>query len=513
MPNKFTIFENSIYFSTKNNYQISFKDNYWILDKERNINLSSVINKISPPLIYGYKKTLQFYAINHSSYHTTNVHNALLHFLTRTKTHKISPESLINFKSSLNRETEFILGVLKGFLKKWHGLGYEGVSEEVVILLNNWRIKGNIKGDVVKRLDPEKGPLTDIELQAFNSGALQCYEQNKITLTELALSLLISNTGRRSLQISHMKLKDLLTIYNSDQETIYFLNIPRIKQRDGYFRDAFNQIHVTKELWLILKSQADHVIDDFQTRLKNNLIPQNLISKLPLFPNKTKLKDIKNLRQLHELSEGDFLHIVANNATKAMRKIVEHANIFSERTGQLLHISSSRFRYTIGTRAAREGFGPLIIAELLDHSDTQNAHVYIENIPEYASRINEKIGHLMEPYSKAFKGQLITSENEAKRGNEITSRIRINTTENIGNCGSYDFCGGKVPIPCYTCLYFQPWLDAPHEKVLLRLLKERDQIIKDTKDLAIASANDRTILAVMEVVQLCRLRRKGISDE
>lgn len=134
--------------------------------------------------------------------------------------------------------------------------------------------------------------------------------------------------------------------------------------------------------------------------------------------------------------------------------------------------------YTIGTRAAREGFGPLIIAELLDHSDTQNAHVYIENIPEYASRINEKIGHLMEPYSKAFKGQLITSENEAKRGNEITSRIRINTTENIGNCGSYDFCGGKVPIPCYTCLYFQPWLDAPHEKVLLRLLKERDQIIK-----------------------------------
>ncbi|MCV4600508.1 recombinase, partial [Escherichia coli] len=87
--------------------------------------------------------------------------------------------------------------------------------------------------------------------------------------------------------------------------------------------------------------------------------------------------------------------------------IVEKSDIRSERTGELLHINARRFRYTTGTRAAREGFGELVIAELLDHADTQNAGVYIKNIPEHVKKLDEAVGFQLAPYAQAFVGALV----------------------------------------------------------------------------------------------------------
>ena len=81
----------------------------------------------------------------------------------------------------------------------------------------------------------------------------------------------------------------------------------------------------------------------------------------------------------------------------------------------------------------------------------------------------------------------------------------------MGNCGKHGFCGFLAPIACYTCVNFQPWLDGPHEAVLDYLIGERDRLAAQT-DLRIASVNDRTILAVAEVVRLCEARRSGAAD-
>ena len=219
-----------------------------------------------------------------------------------------------------------------------------------------------------------------------------------------------------------------------------------------------------------------------------------------------------SINKLESLLSVDVLHMASNAVTASVKKIIKVANIYSERTGELLKMTSRRFRYTTGTRAAREGFGVMIIAELLDHSDTQNAHVYVENIPEYAARINEKMSHLLAPYAKAFQGQIVDSEADAIRGNDKNSRIKLNPHENLGTCGSYDFCGSKVPVPCYTCNHFQPWLDAPHQKALYELMAERDRIANITVDLAIASVNDRIIIAVTEVIQRCDARRREMNN-
>ena len=117
----------------------------------------------------------------------------------------------------------------------------------------------------------------------------------------------------------------------------------------------------------------------------------------------------------------------------------------------------------------------MIIAELLDHADTQNVDVYTANTPEFAAKLDEKLGFLMAPYARAFMGIVVDKEQDAKRGNDLSSRIRHNGA-GAGTCGTYGYCGANAPIPCYTCTNFQPWLDGPHEKVYQDLLNDRKRV-------------------------------------
>lgn len=498
------------YFFSKNKYKIDLNKSIWQLNKDITVNVEQTLTHLYPQIHNSFLKTLSFYAQNLSANHTLNVNLSLLEYLRLMNTDSINTNDLISYRFKLNRQNEHRLGILKGFLKKWHELGYEGVSDEVIDLLNGWTLKGNIKGDVVKRLDPHKGPLTDIELLSFNEGSVQAFEQGKITVSELAIGLLSSNTGRRQIQISHLKIKDIMTGKNRKGELMYLINVPRAKQRGATFRSEFSQFAVTKELWAILNMQVQFVTEQVKSITEFG-IPDTDILELPLFPNISKLNSVLNLTELRQKLVKDELHIPSSEITRIVQKIARIANIHSERTGEAIEITSNRFRYTMGTRAAREGFGIMVIAELLDHSDTQNANVYIENIPEYAEKINQKVGHLLAPYAQAFAGVLVNSEKDAERGNDLNSRVGINS-EGIGTCGSYGFCGARVPIPCYTCIHFQAWIDGPHQRVLDELISERDRIKEITGDTAVAAINDRTILAVMEVIRLCETRRKALNN-
>ena len=498
-------------FFCRSGYEVKLNDDIWILDKNTSINFGRITAKISTNQLIAVKNVLRYYAISNSPSHCNNLYNRFLHYVSYGG-NEITTASLINYRSTLGKEYAWYLGSIKGFLKKWYDLGYDGVAKEIVDLLDSWTLKGNIKGDVVKRLDPEEGPLSDIELIAFNEGAVQSFEKALISLDELSMSLMASGTGRREIQISHMRLKDVLQGQNHKNEAAYILNIPKAKQRGATFRSSFNQLQITEELWTILNMQSNAVKKRFSEHFKTT-IPSHILIELPLFPDYQLLNEVDSVRKLESLLSVDVLHIASKTVTVSVKKIVQVANIYSERTGELLKMTSRRFRYTTGTRAAREGFGVLIIAELLDHSDTQNAHVYVENVPEYAARINEKMSHLLAPYAKAFQGCVVSSEADAIRGQDINSRIRLNPHENIGTCGNYDFCGSRVPVPCYTCNHFQPWIDAPHQKILDELITERDRIASVTGDLAIASANDRTILAVAEVIQRCKTHRQELNHD
>lgn len=495
---------------SKAGYLFCPDDDYWRLDKNTKAHVSSVRCLLENSIAKSYIKVLTYYASNLSASHTGNINIYFLHMLRITEASVVTDTVLINYRAKLTRDTEWYLGTIRGFLRKWYDLGYEGISDDVIDLLDDWTIKGNIKGDVIKRLDPVRGPLSDIELQAFNEGAIQAYERDTITLTDLALGLAISNTGRRPIQISHLRLKDVLNGSNKKSEPFYLLNMPRAKQRATEFRGQFKQFAITQELWAILNAQTVHVVQSVEKVLGFKLQEMDRV-ELPLFPDMSEISKINSPRQLRDSLKTDLLHIQSVKVSEVCKHIADEARIYSERTGELLNITPVRFRYTTGTRAAREGFGEMVIAELLDHSDTQNAGVYIKNIPEHVEKLDQAVGHYLAPYAQAFAGVLVDSEADAKRGNDLNSRIKVDG-KGLGSCGSYGFCGASIPIPCYTCMHFQPWLDGPHEIAYEELISERERLLELTGDKQIAAVNDRSILAIADVIQRCAIRRDELAN-
>lgn len=492
-------------------YFFSINDEVWVLDKNVSVNVGKVSRRLVQPTQDGFLKTLAFYARQRSAKHTANLLERFKHFLSCMESSVITEDEVINYRSTLGKKDEWYLTSLRGFLTRWHDLGYPGVSSDLVRMLQDWRLKGNRKGDAVKRKDPNSGPLTDIELAAFNEGVVHAFERDEISLSDLCICFITSNTGRRPVQISHIRVSDVLPAQNYKGEVVYILRIPRGKQGKG-FRASFKSFKMSRELWAVVTEQARNAVHQVERYLGFKLQTQER-DQVPLFPDLEVASQLSSPREYRDLIKTDKLHIAANVITKTIKSASAIAGVQSERTGIDLHVNARRFRYTTGTRAAREGFGELVIAELLDQSDTQNSGVYIKNIPEHVKRLDEAVGFHLAPYAQAFSGVLVDTEKEAVRGDDSRSRIRSEAGCAIGTCGEYGFCGANnVPIPCYTCIHFQPWLDGPHQQVYQDLLSERERMIEVTGDIQIAAVLDRSILAVAEVIRRCEKRRRELES-
>jgi len=115
------------------------------------------------------------------------------------------------------------------------------------------------------------------------------------------------------------------------------------------------------------------------------------------------------------------------------------------------------------------------------------------------------------PLAQAFAGTLVDSEKDAVNGEKKNKRIRFSDEDHdisLATCGEHGYCSEYAPVACYTCSLFQPWTDAPHEVVLNFLLTERDRIAEVTNDARVTTAQDRSILAVMEVIKKCDIRKQ-----
>jgi integrase len=497
---------------SKNGYWFEEDDSVWQLRKGVKVYVGAVRALLDSESSRGFTATLVHYASTLSADHTANMAKGIRTILDTTASSSITVTTLINFRATLTHATEYRLGAVSGFICAWHDLGYPGIDDDVVDLLESWTLRGNDKGDAIKRLDPAQGPLTDNELMAFNESATSAFEKDQISITDLSIALLTSNTGRRPIQVTHTKICDLDgTRKNKHGDPMYVINIPRAKQQGEGFRESFTAFAMSHELWAVLNAQRKICIASVETILGYELQEADR-SKLPLFPDLDAFYHVNSLAELRQLLQTDYLHLKSETITDILQKVVLKSECYSERTGEILELTARRFRYTIGTRAAREGCGKMIIAELLDHADTQNVDVYTANTPEFAAKLDEKLGFLMAPYARAFMGIVVDKEQDAKRGDDLSSRIRHNGA-GAGTCGTYGYCGANAPIPCYTCTNFQPWLDGPHEKVYQDLLNDRQRVYEITKDEAVTAALDRTIYAVAQVILRCKARREELARQ
>lgn len=338
--------------------------------------------------------------------------------------------------------------------------------------------------------DPFKGPLSDIDIASISAKLDNAYEAQQVELEQYVISLLYISLGQRSVQFASLKISDLTISCTATGQVEYILKIPRAKQRNQPSRTEFKERRLIEKTGIALELHCKLVRKKYASKLDD-------VERMPMFPAyETRLNE----------PPGFEFHRTSHSLAQTLKETIEGLNITSTQTGAPLNVTATRFRRTVGTRAAMEGHGALVIAELLDHTDIQNVGVYVSSRPEIIERIDRAVAFELAPLAQAFAGTLVRDESQARRGNEPGSRIldpRIAPREQaMGTCGQHGFCGFMAPIACYTCRNFQPWLDGPHQKVLEFLLAERERLSQDC-DLRIASINDRTILAVAEVILKC----------
>lgn len=405
------------------------------------------------------------------------------------------------FKGSERSSGAYQLSQLGGVFRWWSEMRLPGLSDEAIAFWNAVTLPSVKTGERVRTRCPINGPFTDIEQQGVIQAIDNLFAAGKISDSMYMATWLINALGIRPKQLAAMKVCDLRLEKDADGEDVFRLDVPRAKQPETLARDAMTERVLIRELGAPLFAYAKEVKRSFANLLEDP-------SQAPLFPATSGMADNKNGLFRYHASPIQFHYLLKTTWKKV--------NIKSERTGKRLNVHAQRFRYTYGTRMAQENCTLEQIAAGLDHSDIHSSEAYIASTPDIAIRLDEKVASKIVPLAQAFLGRVINDESEATRGSDPTSRIidmRTDRRKPVGSCGTESGCGLLKPLACYGCSSFEPWLDGPHQQLAERLMKERERLSSQTGS-RIASINDRTILAVLYVAQVCReeLERRSVAN-
>ena len=516
-----------------NGYEFDIYHEYWRLNREVKIRVGLALSGYDKNVAEEIRGGLVYFSESKSAGYVNFLCETLIKYTKITKHTTFDELGLLAFKMAFPDKNDHDKpSSLRAFIRQSDFWGFNVIDKDTLELINKWRFKGRDKGLPVASFDPIDGPFSDLEHEAIIAGLDHAYAEGRVTDEEYSIVQLFSASGRRPIQIASLKIKDLKTDVSPLGEIYYYLNIPRAKQRGLGFRSSFRKAALIESIGQVLMKHKQNVIDDAEN-LVGRILRDQERHELPLFPmgfgdtrriedllsyqypyfeykHLPHIRDIDDVNLLSVLQNTDMFHCASSYLNAVLKFTVDKLDITSERTGEKLHVNAYRFRYTLGTRAAKEHCGLITVATLLDHSDTQHADVYIKNIPEFAQKISDVMSPQLVKYANAFTGKVVEDEDEAQSESPDAARIPCSEIGgNIGSCGTHSLCFDNAPVACYLCPKFRPWRHAPHHLVLNWLVNERERIAKMTDDLTIASVNDRAIYAVTQVILECKKKELG----
>jgi hypothetical protein len=437
------------------------------------------------------------------------------------------------------------LSRLRSYLRHWYHLGYPGVDQAVYAALEEMRLEQPEGGRAVRRMDPKTGPLTQQEQADLEADVFAGAESGVVRLDEFAQYLLQNGragSGRRPDQVAKLKCRDVdpgrrakaNDAVEPSASGYNLVRVPRSKQSGADWRQSFRDIVLSFSMFDVVYAQRLSVEFRFEETLgRSGLVPPvhamtEIKSDLSLFPDwesvEASIEQALNLNDtqhgwtlLRQHAKGREWHVGSNAMTNRLQSLAKRVGTVS-RTGEPLPMNSQRMRRTKGTNLARAGVSLETIAWLLDHTTTRTAFVYVDNLPEHATAINERLkgSSRMQLVARLFRGELVDSEAQARGGdNPPASRI-LWRGEGAATCGTDKQCGmGEgIPLACYTCNIFQPWLEGPHEAVLECLLRERaDEARILGENSPVVKRRDETIEAVKDVIQRSQRRREELNNQ
>jgi integrase len=436
------------------------------------------------------RATLLVYAKGNSGHYVQNLFNALTHLLaTRDATRpfaSISVEEVSSYAARLKPHEVWRVGTLNVLLQKWASLDLPGVDAACVHFLAERRKPGNEKGAAVRTRDPVSGPFSAAEYMALYKAVDAAYGAGDLPLWLTVLTRLLFACGGRISQYASLKLQDLEV-----SEGAFALRLPQVKTREVNSRESFRTFDLSPQTGRLVQTLIDQHLEDGWDRTG------------PLFPE----SGVYTAERRDVPLNHDALFTGHCNAKALSRVFASKLAAIappSERLGfEPTPISPQRFRYTFGTRLVEEGASKTVVGDRLGHVDLQNVDVYFEASPKIVENIDKAMSASLAPLARAFRGRLIEGEEDSTHKGAPGSRIidfRVSKAPLASCAGKGKGCEFNKPVACYTCFKFEPWLDAPHEKVLQRLNDERKRFASDER---LAEINDDAIKAVEEVIAEC----------
>ena len=518
-------------------YPLEVQEDRIFIPSDGSRSISYVLKYCSPTVIQGFTETLFSLSKTGSTGPSTLLAwvKDFNHFARVEKISEITLASVSSYyeyeraRSSVSNN----FNNLKRLVLTWHSLGHEGVSDDVADFLERIAgLKQNVgTGSRVRSDDPETGWYIDQEYDDLLEAIWLDYETETVDLQKSLTLLLSAQYARRPIQMAHLKIADIIKNGESCGVTGKRIEFPGAKDKNAAgFRQSKQEIHpLSNDLWDLCQLQIQNSRAVWEKSLDID-ISHNSIFQLPLFYNTlepTRKKCIAKAREYEpqplNVYSSQYLHIQASEISKfCSRRSAASAyhgtTVTSIRTGKVLKENAYRFRYTRPRQLARQGVPRATLQQWIGHSNPKSLEAYYDDPAERARTLNEHIAPLLSPIAQAFQGNLVDAEEHANRGQDPTSRIELEGNEElgVGSCGEHGFCNASVPIPCYRCSKFQPWVYGPHTEVLQRL-EERQRIENETprpglkRRLLVPVQLDKDIRAVQAVIKLCDERKKKLS--
>ena len=376
-------------------------------------------------------------------------------------------------------------------------------DDEVLTRIEEITIGGNVKGEAVRSANPDKGPLSALEVAELAAALRAAYLKNTMPLDQQAAIWLALAFGANAGQYALMREINVVPEFLENQIITTLVSVPRHKKRYAQERVEF----------------ATRKANRFVSRVLRDLIAEN--EKIypsirsngprPLFWRASPRSDSPGLEEWE-------WHLRAPEFTNLLRKAIDSLFVRS-RSGAALKVSVRRLRYTLASRMVAAGASPYALAAALDHSDLQNVGVYFDVHSDIVEHLDEAMAMVLADRAAKF-AQIVDREEDAINGGRPGSRRYVsdreqNVHEPIGTCGHTSFCNVVAPYACYTCPKFQAWIDGPHELVLDKLIESRTSREQMGLDPRFVGVEDQLIVHVAEVIKRIAETKaeRGVCDE
>ncbi|MAZ88372.1 MAG: integrase [Cellvibrionaceae bacterium] len=359
--------------------------------------------------------------------------------------------------------------------------------------------------DVVTSIDPLQGPFTPYERDALFQWCSGAFIDGRLSLDRFVYLRLLLVYGARAANIQQMVFGDII----STADTHRVIRLPKAKAKGikGGYRKELEAFKLYEDLYQLLSTYRRYVLERLKQEYPAHANWDLAINNVPVFRRVVIghgsfggdpiIMDNGSLKGL-EAAPDSQLH-TPMMTLRAWIQLIGKTEDFplSERTGNKLKIHARRFRHTVGTDMATEGYGREAIAAALTHTDTRSAGKYIKTSIKMAKRIDEKLKDHLALVVNAFTGVIVSDRYVARNGDRADRQL-----SNLAVCGADSQCYMDAPLVCYQCPKFQPLLHADHQRALIEL--ENRQAMSSNTGQNTAAVYDRAILACRRVIHDCQ---------